>query len=952
MIRALPRQVLRFRLLLAILALGTGLLASAPAWAVYSCGGVNDTCKCGANNPYPCCDNGGNCTWFAWHSACCNWGVALPGWGNANTWGSYASQNGNFQVVGPTVGAIATSTKGTYGHVAYVVAVGNGTVTVHEENCCGTCKGGAGTQTYSSSYFNSGYVIKKPTGPVCGNGQCQGGENCANCPQDCGGCCGNGACDNGENCSSCSQDCGSCCGNGACDWGENCSTCSKDCGACCGNGACDYGETCESCSADCHCLPSGSLDSATCSGVQGWAWDSDAGDKKVQVRLKVGDAEQAMLTADQAHAGHDGRGFAWSVPASLKNGQVCTITAEALDTQTPGTAPLGQKSFVCDNAMTREGIWTTHRTDAAGIDVTVPPGAHLGLQHAHAENYAYPLSGVVETCATLGLEPFDLVTAALTWNLASKQHRVELAADGLTLRSWQDDSGKQDLALEATATELCLRTVALTQVEAPKPAKFLMEDLQWHSGLWWHAYSQDAAGILIGHPQSDAVLVQARAHVGEGTTGRGWVRSWVDLPQPYDALRFAYTSQHNSAGQAVAGVLAGQTLLLAKPGDQIVRGLQATRMGVQVGVPVETTLGSDLALAVEHLRILQNTTVQAGPWSVGKHDAWGLDARIPEGVAEDAQGLALALRLLPMNWWATGSLAATVELEGPAFERVRGRLTRQATETAAQLGLLADDQPVATLAVAGTGTEAFDLAVTGHRLTWTLAMTEDRPPAPLQGVRLDGLEFLRQGWWTADSPECAGLRDDRLDGGGVRLQNVRSWGTDGRASRGHVRAHRAFAKPMQNVRFHYKQNVSTAALRVLVLADGLPLREFDDEGALEQDVTLQTDGFTDLAFVLAVQGQGGVYKDQYFAEFSRVEVQAPGGKWTAVEKVASAPSSVTLGADAGGLDAGGGLGTSAAGTKGSGCQAGRHGASWAWALTLLGVVLVRRRLRVHSQAGA
>jgi hypothetical protein len=495
--------------LLMILMLGAGLFATSPAYAVYSCGGVNDTCKCGGNNPYPCCDNGGNCTWFAWHSACCNWGVALPGWGNANTWASYASGNGNFQVGGPQVGAIATSTKGQYGHVAYVVGVGNGTVTVQEENCCGTCKGGAGTKTYSASYFNSGYVIKKPTGPVCGNGQCQGGENCANCPQDCGACCGNGACDNGENCASCSKDCGGCCGNGACDNGENCETCSQDC----------------------HCLPSGSLDTANCSSVKGWAWDSDAGAKKVQVRLKVGDAEQAMLTADTAYAGHDGRGFQWSVPASLKNGQVCTITAEALDTQTPGTTALGQKSFVCDNAMSQEGIWTTHRQDAAGIDVTVPAGPHLGLLHAHAANYAYPLSGVVETCAALGLEPFELVTASLHWNLASKQHRVEMAADGLTLRSWQDDAGQAQLALDATATELCVRTVTLAQVDAPQPASFQMDDLQWRSGLWWHAYSQDAAGIIVGHPAADAVLVQTRAHEGEGVTGRGWVRSWVDLPQ-------------------------------------------------------------------------------------------------------------------------------------------------------------------------------------------------------------------------------------------------------------------------------------------------------------------------------------------------------------------------------------------------------------------------------------
>ena len=57
---------------------------------------------------------------------------------------------------------------------------------------------------------------------TCGNGVCNGicaggGENCTNCPQDCGPCgpgpvCGDHTCNGGvENCSNCPADCGSCC---------------------------------------------------------------------------------------------------------------------------------------------------------------------------------------------------------------------------------------------------------------------------------------------------------------------------------------------------------------------------------------------------------------------------------------------------------------------------------------------------------------------------------------------------------------------------------------------------------------------------------------------------------------------------------------------------------------------------------------------------------------------
>ena len=48
---------------------------------------------------------------------------------------------------------------------------------------------------------------------VCGDGQCNGSETCASCPQDCGVCppsCGDGQCNGSETCASCPQDCGKC----------------------------------------------------------------------------------------------------------------------------------------------------------------------------------------------------------------------------------------------------------------------------------------------------------------------------------------------------------------------------------------------------------------------------------------------------------------------------------------------------------------------------------------------------------------------------------------------------------------------------------------------------------------------------------------------------------------------------------------------------------------------
>ncbi len=99
-------------------------------------------------------------------------------------------------------------------------------------------------------------------GPVCGDGQCAGGETCATCPSDCRGAVGSssycstqcpcanaeGRCDSTSECLpglSCSS--GTCrptssCGDGVCSAAESCSSCAADCGACaCASDYCEVG---------------------------------------------------------------------------------------------------------------------------------------------------------------------------------------------------------------------------------------------------------------------------------------------------------------------------------------------------------------------------------------------------------------------------------------------------------------------------------------------------------------------------------------------------------------------------------------------------------------------------------------------------------------------------------------------------------------------------------------
>jgi hypothetical protein len=99
---------------------------------------------------------------------------------------------------------------------------------------------------------------------TCGNGQCEQGEDCVVCPEDCtDGCevaCGDGVCHKGE-CESCPKDCVNCpgmCNDGVCSKNEDCLKCPADCGTCpveCGDGDCGEGENCHSCPGDCGQCP-------------------------------------------------------------------------------------------------------------------------------------------------------------------------------------------------------------------------------------------------------------------------------------------------------------------------------------------------------------------------------------------------------------------------------------------------------------------------------------------------------------------------------------------------------------------------------------------------------------------------------------------------------------------------------------------------------------------------
>lgn len=100
------------------------------------------------SNPYP----GGQCTWWAFHRRA-ELGIGISGaWDNANQWASQAAGSGYTVDDIPTVGAIAASQAGPYGHVAVVEAVERGvSVTISEGNYAGRSMGSERVLSWSEA---------------------------------------------------------------------------------------------------------------------------------------------------------------------------------------------------------------------------------------------------------------------------------------------------------------------------------------------------------------------------------------------------------------------------------------------------------------------------------------------------------------------------------------------------------------------------------------------------------------------------------------------------------------------------------------------------------------------------------------------------------------------------------------------------------------------------------
>ncbi len=908
----------RRRIALALCA-AAWLLAAAPAWAVYQCGNVKDDCQCGSNNPYPCCDNGSNCTWWAWEAACCHWGVGLPGWGNANTWASYASKNGNYQVLAnPVPGSIATSTKGGYGHVAWVESVNGNKITVSEMNCCGSCPYGKRIWNYDKSYFNSGFVVKKglpPPGPVCPNGQCEGGENCATCPQDCGGCCGNGACDNGENCSSCPKDCGGCCGNGACDFGENCSTCSKDC----------------------VCLPQGALEKATCTQISGWAKDPDTA-APVPVTLMDAGKSLASGKADLPHPSHDGYGFWWVTPKSLKDNTVHSVSVQAADDAHPQLATLGPSEFICNNGPLPSDAWQTEQQDHAGCGVQVPDADGWVVRHEHQAGFKLPLAGVLSSCLTPLPGGFVEGFAELSWSFGAMPFAAAMRLDGAHLGNW---TGQGQTRVEfGPGNTLCLDTLTLQEVPVGVATESQLGPVWVRQGPWWWVATSHERGWRGAAIPPDGLEFTADSEVAGG------LRATLGVGQPYDQLTWDVNELKLPQGGTVHLRTGTYEMAVVERGLYDFKGLWGQELAVQVAVPVPTAAGSDVQVRLSHVRVRQNVERKQGPWTITQVGSYGLYA--DASPTATLPGLDLALLHRDAAWWTTGQLRATAHVTHDQIDAFKARLAGNLAEPGLEVRLEAAGVAVWQLAGGSPVPPILEVNLprpaTDGTLVWTIQALQDRWHGQDGMVRLYGLEWRSRGWWTVPSFDVQGWRDRRLPGGGARIDA----GALVLAGQLAVRAPLPFEA--KGVRMHYAQDLRPIEAEAEIRFGGKLVHTVHAVGPYERDldlpgpateVTLQVVTNGDLVGLADATTPTDAESPRW-VEVSNVEVQAPDGQWLKLEHL-EGWSAKALGADASGTAA---PSNNHSGARDEGCSSAPTGSAGTLFAALAGVwtaVVLRRR---------
>lgn len=297
------------------------------------------------------------------------------------------------------------------------------------------------------------YYCEKMGPACCGNGICQPdeGENCDNCPDDCGKCascefCGNNLCEVNESPCNCPQDCGPCCCDGKCAFPETYENCPLECSGTAYIQAIDYssGNYLSGVNVTCSSMASGSLpelltdtdgsavfgdlkpSSYACAGSLS-GYDSSAASIEVLPGGRI--AAPTLLTLKKQTTGTI-TGFTKYNFASYPSGVLRGINVTCADQDTISDrfgrfyflrARLGSLSCFAEANGYARTVFSVNVTAGQNTDVNVPmtPAAGSLTFSIFDAQFDLPVNGVSVTCTDVEKKSWTLTGVTSSGGMAT-----------------------------------------------------------------------------------------------------------------------------------------------------------------------------------------------------------------------------------------------------------------------------------------------------------------------------------------------------------------------------------------------------------------------------------------------------------------------------------------------------------------------------------------------------
>jgi len=223
----------------------------------------------------------------------------------------------------------------------------------------------------------------------------------------------------------------------------------------------------------------------------------------------------------------------------------------------------------------------------------------------------------------------------------------------------------------------------------------------------------------------------------------------------------------------------------------------------------------------------------------------------------------------------------------PETEEIAGVLDYSIPGGCFRSFLLLDDSPVETISF-GKGSVPFSVKTPGSR--FGIALTADDSCAaenPETFVRVSNVSHKREGWWTSSTPRCAGIRDLRDEGCGLRFENLRWWGMSGNPAKGTLLVHRELRREYSGIRYRMEHNFQGPFFKFRLLLDDKPVKDYSLQSPYALDEALEGTRFSLVAFQFGVN-TSDQYPFRWAVSISGLEVLDESAGWISLCEAAEA----------------------------------------------------------------